>query len=140
MFRLCYQKEGESIDSYLTRLRSLAKTCEFHDVNEELVDQVIEKCHSNKLRKRLLREPGLNINKVIDIAQASEVASRQVLQYQDIHTTKTPASQQSSDEELPIHNITLKGKYPKKSGISQSHSNTKVCYRCGNNTMQINVK
>ena len=51
VFRLCYQKEGESIDSYLTRLRSLT------------------------------REPGLNINKVIDIAQASEVASRQISRY-----------------------------------------------------------
>jgi len=35
-FRQTKQKEGESLDSYHTRLRQLAKTCEFTNVNKEI--------------------------------------------------------------------------------------------------------
>ena len=39
-----------------TRLRKLASTCEFHDVEDVSIDQIIEKCSSHKLRKKLLQE------------------------------------------------------------------------------------
>ena len=42
VFRSCQQKESEPIAQYVTRLRSLAKTCQFNDANDEIVDQVIE--------------------------------------------------------------------------------------------------
>ena len=71
----------KSIDIYVTRLRTLAKTCEFHATNEELVDQIIEKCHSSKLRKRLLREPDLSYDKAMNIAQAMEAAYRLARQF-----------------------------------------------------------
>ena len=35
-FRQTKQKEGESLDSFHTRLRQLAKTCEFSDVDKKL--------------------------------------------------------------------------------------------------------
>jgi len=34
-FRQTMQKEGGSLDSYHTRLRQLAKTCEFSDIDKE---------------------------------------------------------------------------------------------------------
>ena len=41
LFHGCSQTENETISQYVTRLRRLAKTCDFADTNDELVDQVI---------------------------------------------------------------------------------------------------
>ena len=49
IFRSCTQDSGETIHKYVTRLRTLVETCQFHDTSEEIVDQIIEKCASNKL-------------------------------------------------------------------------------------------
>ena len=43
IFCCCAQQEAESIGSYVSRLRTLARTCKFHSVDEELIAQTIEK-------------------------------------------------------------------------------------------------
>ena len=42
-FRQAVQEPTECIDAYVTRLRGLAKTCEFDKVDEMIRDQVIDK-------------------------------------------------------------------------------------------------
>ena len=56
-FRNCKQKEGQTLDEYLTELRKLAKHCEFTDIDKEILSQLIQHCRSNQLRRRALREP-----------------------------------------------------------------------------------
>ena len=92
IFRQCNQKEDESIAQYATRLAILAKTCEFADVQDEIVDQVIEKCRSHKLRKRLLRETELDLTKTIKIAQIAEAMEVQSREYKKDMTTKEAQS------------------------------------------------
>ena len=60
-FRQAAQESHESIDAYVTRLRSLAKSCEYDKVDEMIRDQVVDKCASNSLRRRLLRETDLTL-------------------------------------------------------------------------------
>ena len=55
-FRKAKQNEGESFDSFHTRLKTLAKTCEFADANKEIKEQIILSCKSNALRRKALRE------------------------------------------------------------------------------------
>ena len=55
-FRQTKQKEGESLDSYHTRLRQLTKTCEFTDVEKEIKEHIILTCTSRPLRRRALRD------------------------------------------------------------------------------------
>ena len=55
-FRKAQQNEGKSLDSFHTRLRTLAKTCEFADANKEIKEQIILSCKSNALRRKALRE------------------------------------------------------------------------------------
>ena len=55
-FREAQQNEGESFDSFHTRLRTLAKTCEFADTDKEINEQIILSCKSNTLRRKALRE------------------------------------------------------------------------------------
>ena len=67
------QKSGETIDNYVTKLRKLAQYCEYGpNLNDEIRDQVIAKCTSSKLRKRLLQETDLNLEKLQRIGGAME--------------------------------------------------------------------
>lgn len=109
-FRSCAQQGGETIDLYVTRLRTLAKICQFHDTQEEIVDQVIEKCFSSRLRKRLLREPDLNLDKVLSIAQSMEVADRHASQYER-DDKKGTASGGISDEEEMLNKLSFSRPY-----------------------------
>ena len=40
-FRQTKQKEGESLDSYHTRLRQLAKICKFSDIDKDIQEHII---------------------------------------------------------------------------------------------------
>ena len=52
IFGSCKQNEGEPMDSYVTRLRVLAETCDLGEgINERLRDQVIQGCFSHDLRR-----------------------------------------------------------------------------------------
>ena len=55
-FRQAAQGPTESIDADVTRLRSLARSCKYSNVYEMIRDQVVDKCASNSLRRRLLRD------------------------------------------------------------------------------------
>lgn len=132
VFRTCVQKDtNESIAQYVTRLRSLAKTCEFHDTDDEIVDQVIEKCNSRKLRKRLLKEHDLTLAKLCEIAAIIEAADHQAEQYKNTQPTDTIVNDESDNDEVNrISNRTHRIRFP-KSSISRQTEKNQTCYRCG---------
>ncbi|CAB4030059.1 Retrovirus-related Pol poly from transposon, partial [Paramuricea clavata] len=55
-FRQAKQQHGENIDAYNTRLRQLAQTCDFTDVDKEVKSQIIIGCLSQRLRRQALRD------------------------------------------------------------------------------------
>ena len=54
-FRQAKQKDGETLDCFHTRLRSLVKTCDFANADKEIKEQIIFNCKSNSLRRKALR-------------------------------------------------------------------------------------
>ena len=55
LFRNMTQNSDETVDQYITRLRQRVEFCKFGDqANEQIRDQVIEKCVSHHLRRKLL--------------------------------------------------------------------------------------
>ena len=56
--RHTHQAPNESISQYVTRLRRLGEQCDFdeYSLDEAIKDHLIEHCHPNTLRRRLLRE------------------------------------------------------------------------------------
>ena len=54
LFSQYSNEANEKIDTFVTKLRSLAIPCEFHDTDDRIIDQVIAKSHSHELRKKLL--------------------------------------------------------------------------------------
>ena len=73
------QESGESIDSYVASLRTLAKTCNYGSLLDSLIcDRIVVGIRDNGTRKRLLQEAKLTLNKCIDICRSSEVTSAQL--------------------------------------------------------------
>ena len=82
VFRQAMQGTKDSLLTFVTRLRKIASTCEFANPNNEIRDQFIDKCSSNHLRRRLLQEPNLTLENVVEKAQAMELAEMQSIAMQ----------------------------------------------------------
>ena len=71
---------GENARSYITRLKKLAKSCDFDQYSPEdaLVDHFISTCDSTTLRRKLLSQENLNLDTLLKIASTSELVESQV--------------------------------------------------------------
>ena len=73
------QESDESIDAYTTALRTLAETCEFGSLKEDLIrDRLVCGIRDNSLRKKLLQEPKLTPDKCLDNCRAAEATKLQM--------------------------------------------------------------
>ena len=88
LFRAMKQLSGETIDQFITRLRQKADFCEFGDKLEENIrDQVIEKCISSHLRRKLLEKgKDLTIKQFQMITRALEASESQALSMEHVKT------------------------------------------------------
>ena len=83
--RLCFretsQLANETVEQFVTRLRQKAQTCEFGDaatVDEQIRDQVISKCLSHELRRKLLQKGrDLTLSQLREIARSMEESEKQ---------------------------------------------------------------
>ena len=84
-FRQATQERNETLDQFHTRLRTLAQTCEFHDTDFEIEEQIIIGGTSSKIRKRALRDPGFDLKSMLlegrrdeqSTFQAKEIESKE---------------------------------------------------------------
>nr|XP_049699503.1 uncharacterized protein LOC110376634 [Helicoverpa armigera] len=114
LFRQMKQEENEKFEKYLVRLRQQALKCQFTDVDDNLIDQIIEKCSSEELRKKVLRAgEKITLTEVITEANTLEVVERQLGDF----------SQKGKDTVSKIE-IREKDKPFMK-------NNKKECFRCG---------
>ncbi|KAK3103001.1 hypothetical protein FSP39_015684 [Pinctada imbricata] len=73
------QNPGEKIDAYATELRILAKSCEFGELHDSLVrDRIVGGISSDSVRRRLLRESDLTLEKAMEICRAAETSDSQM--------------------------------------------------------------
>ena len=78
VFRSMTQLQSETIGQFITRLRQRAVYCEFGGNLEEMIrDQVIEKCYSHRLRRKLLETPNVTLVRVQELALSVENSERQ---------------------------------------------------------------
>ena len=123
VFHQCKQREGESLEQYVTRLRQLAATCDYGPaVDEQIRDQVIAACSSSKLRKRLLAEPELTLQKCITIGQTLESAHHHT---KEIEST----SSKGANDEQYLNFLKWQNQ---KAGNARKRGKSKIsCGRCG---------
>ena len=77
-FSIRNQNEGESIDSYVTDLRILSKSCEFGDLTDSLIkDRLVFEVKQDTVRSRVNRETDLTLQKGTDIRRAAGTSTQQ---------------------------------------------------------------
>ena len=73
MFRNLAQQRDEPVDAYVARLRAQAVGCEFDDLDNRILEQLIELCASAELRKKLLTKgDDLQLAAALEIARSFE--------------------------------------------------------------------
>lgn len=75
----CKQKDGETVDQFVTELKTKAKNCEFGDQTNLMIrDRIIFGITDDRLKERLLRESDHTLEKVIDVCRAAEASKKQI--------------------------------------------------------------
>ena len=68
------QENGESIDHYVTVLKTMSNICEFGDLKESLIrDRVVFGIQDNSVEERLLRDPDLTLQTAIEKVRSAEL-------------------------------------------------------------------
>lgn len=117
IFRLMKQEVDEKFEKFLVRLRNQASKCKFPNEEENLIDQIVEKCQSTELKKKILTiGDTVNLDTIVKEAIALETVTRQL--------------QQFSEKEIrpeAINKININ----RKQGQKYHQAEVKACYRCG---------
>jgi len=107
------QRADESIDTYLTSLQELAKSCDFGTLEEEMIrHQIVEKCSFKTLRQKLLQEENLDLSRMIKLAQSEENATQDSLLI----------ASRTKENPISVDRVHSNQKQPAKT--------TYACYRC----------
>jgi len=69
VFRSMAQQDGETVGQFIARLRKQAQNCNFTTPDIDIRDQVIGKCRSTELRRKLLAKENLTLEKVQEVAR-----------------------------------------------------------------------
>ena len=141
-FRTAHMLDNETSQQYVTRLRELSKYCAFdqYNIDAAIMEQYIVHCKSPKIRKMLLKEDNLTVEKLLACTSTEEISSEQAREME-----KTPSSSyQEEDEALNIQTGKSKPfdasnrtkQFGKNNRNNQNKSNTQrtlFCYGCGSN-------
>lgn len=78
-FRAMEQKPPEIVEQCITRLRQKAIYCNLADVDEHICDQVIEKCSSERFRRKSLERYNVTLQQLREIAQSLEASEKHAI-------------------------------------------------------------
>ena len=107
--RYCFnnrkQESGESFDMYLTALRTLAKTCNFGSLKDELIrDRIVCGICDTGTRKKLLQELKLTLQKCINVCQSAETTATQIKVMngnEEVHSLRSKGKKDGKDKSNP---------------------------------------
>ena len=119
-FKQLQQQEKETVLQFVTRLRRAAKDCGYGaDTDNHIRDEVLQKCRSHYLRRRLLEEEKeLTLKRTLEIAEQCEKVETQL----EALSLSKPTEIKPKEEQV--------NKVDRKKG--QKHTKEHSCYRCGN--------
>ncbi|KAJ8309641.1 LOW QUALITY PROTEIN: hypothetical protein KUTeg_012810 [Tegillarca granosa] len=120
-------------NEYVTELRRKAKSCNFHDVESEILSQVIQCCRSNRLRRRALLTLGRSLE--ISDQQAKKMEGHG---YVNVNTIQKPGKLIGNTSGGPSH---CKSRYrgsgrgtqrrERGQSLLPTRGNMRQCRNCG---------
>lgn len=125
IFRLIKQEESESFDKFLIRLRNQAEKCKFDKPDEHIIDQIIGKCLSSELRKKILTMgEDITLDKVTTLANTLEIVNYQLESYEK--KEKTVTNEVNAIQSRNKDNT----KYTKRGRAEANEEKKTKCSRC----------
>jgi hypothetical protein len=112
------QEKGEPVDSFIKKVRVLAKECKYSNVDEHIIDALIFGSVDPRVQSKLLEhDASFTLNKAIDIARTAEATTSQLADMRsiDVPTKSINSLKQSKPE------------YQQQ----PSEANSKLCRNCG---------
>ncbi|CAF0863786.1 unnamed protein product [Brachionus calyciflorus] len=122
LFRQTKQNQNETIDQFVTRLRGLARYCEFGDTNidDEILKQLIQGCSSNRVRRKILSEKKLNLTKALETCRLHDSVETQAGYFEN------------KQRDFENEHVDLVGRHPmNKFKDKNNQPNTSKCYFSG---------
>ena len=125
------QEQSESIDQYVTELKTLATSCEWGEIKDDLIcSRIVSGIISTRVRERLLREPELKLSRAIEICQADELSLQQLKLFDsDKEVGAISKTRQPRRKYIP------KGNPEERESVKQDRHESKMwktCSNCGN--------
>ena len=76
----CKQQEGETIDQFITELKTRSRSCEFEDQTDSMIhDRIVFGVTDIRLKERLLRKSfELTLEKAASLCRAAEASAKQL--------------------------------------------------------------
>ena len=125
-FRNCNQHVGETVDSWFTRLKTVADACNFSHLRDSLIrDQIVATCVSDKLRRRLLQESDIALSDALKVARAMEAAEEQATAIEGAGTNIAAVQRK------PAYGERRQRVWPTGSDRRGAQGSSVLCYRCG---------
>lgn len=124
VFRSRMQKESETIEQYVTDLKTKSQSCNFGSLCNSLIrDQIVIGIRDTRVKEQLLKKTDLTLEKAIQICQAAELARSQV-------NSLTNVEQELSVDFVKKKHAAANRKNPSARPQNQS-KDVRACMRCG---------
>ena len=140
-FRSYRQESGDSIDKFHLRLRELTTNCGFANTDKEIKSQVIQGCHSSRLRRKILQDADKSLNDILKMARAMELSDQHAGEMEGSSSVAArapdPVNQIKSAKHQPSKKSTVQSQPSKGPSRFQRQpqqtrrSTSKQCWFCG---------
>ena len=120
------QQPGETIDQYVTDLRSKAAQCEFGTLTDSLIrDRIVCGVLSDRTRSRLLKDAALTLDGAIDICRADEATAARM-------KSLATGEKDPSDKDLDLKFLKKETKSSHTDDRQGQRTGAKQQQQCGN--------
>jgi transposase InsO family protein len=124
-FRQCVQRQGESIDEYVVRLKILASVCEFANADLEIKIQIIQGSNSKQVQLKGA-QGGNTLNDLIKFARSVEgLPHHSKVLYGYVKQEEVPIKHES------VNKVYTNARSTQRDGNSASRYQSKSCFNCG---------
>ena len=125
-----FQQGNEELNSWIARISNAIQLANYHDLPEDMNikdrlvrDILLAGCNSQKAKSRIMKEgPNVLLQPVINILQEEKQATQ--FEAKSVHYVKYDAKKGKKGKKPH-------GRKPVEASTSNSGSNSKKCYRCG---------
>ena len=120
LFRQMEQMPSETVDQFVCRLRQKVAVCNFHDVDEAIRDQLIDKCKNKSIQRKFLEQPsGATLQHLQNIARAYEAVDSQMM-----------SMERADNMDAQVNAVSAKSSSDKAKAAHNDSDSGKRCHRC----------